>query len=434
MSLRAGAGRRARGAAVVAAVAVATLAVGGGAAAAATRAAPRRAGGIVVGPAGKAFYDPPPRLPSGRAGTVIWARPIEAPKGARAWKVLYTSTVVGGRRVAVSGLVIAPAGRAPRSGRPVVAWAHGTLGGARACAPSIPGNPARDLTDYYTYTSPYAIDVGVPALTQLLRKGYVVTATDYQGLGTPGVHQYTVGPTEAANVLDSVTAARALGPAVGAGTNVALLGWSQGGGAAIFAGQTAAAAAGKGLRVRGVAALAPAANTAPDIEGLVPAGPVSSLSPSVSSVQQLNAFRGFAAAYPELNVNDVVAPAGQAPLRALGVQCTIHLGDVIQELEVDPQTFFRRPIPASWRTRFEQNTAGNETTVAPVLVMQGTADTVVNPNGTTQYVGRACRFGQPVQYSTYQGANHQTIPFAAQSEYVAWIADRFAGKAAPGNC
>ncbi len=282
----------------------ATLAVGmlaaaaAGSASAATRAAPRRAGGIVVGPAGKAFYDPPARLPAGRAGTVIWARPIEAPKGARAWKVLYKSTVVGGRVVPVSGLVIAPAGRAPRRGRPVVAWAHGTLGGARSCAPSIPGNPARDLSDYYTYTSAYSIDVGVPALTRMLRAGYVVTATDYQGLGTPGVHQYTVGPTEAANVLDSVTAARGLGSAVGAGTKIVLLGWSQGGGAAIFAGQTAAAATQKGLSVRGIAALAPAANTAPDIEGLAPPGPTSSLSPSVTTVQELNLYRGLAAASP----------------------------------------------------------------------------------------------------------------------------------------
>ena len=436
MSWEAGARRRARGAATAAtAAAVAVAALGIGAASAtAARAAPRRAAGVVLGPAGKAFYDPPPRLPAGRPGTLIWARPIEAPKGARAWKVLYKSTVVGGRAVAVSGLVIAPAGRAPRKGRPVVAWAHGTLGGARSCAPSMPGNPARDLTDYYTYSSPYTIDVGVPALTRMLRAGYVVTATDYQGLGTPGVHQYTVGATEAANVLDSVTAARALGSSVGAGANVVLLGWSQGGGAAIFAGQTSAAAASKGLRVRGIAALAPAANTAPDIEDRVAPGPTSSLSPSVTAVQELNLYRGLAAAYPELNVSDVVTAAGMAPLRALGNQCTIHLGDVIQELEVDPETFFRRPAPAAWRTRFEQNTAGNQTTVAPVLVMQGTADTVVNPNGTTQYVGRACGFRQPVQYSVYQGANHQTIPFAAQSEYVAWIADRFAGKSAPSNC
>lgn len=390
-------------------------------------------GGVKLGPSGSAFYNPPERLPRGNPGSLIWARPIQAPRGATAHKVLYRSTLRNGRPVAVSGLVIAPKGKAPRRGRPVVAWAHGTLGGARDCAPSIPGNPAQNLRAYYTYSSPYVLDVGVPALTRFLKAGYVVTATDYQGLGTPGVHQYTVGGTEARNVLDSVRAAKQLRN-TRAGNDVALLGWSQGGGAAIFAGQQGASSYAGSLRIRGIAALAPAANTGPDIQGLVPPGPVSTLSPSVSAVQELNAFRGFAAAYRGLDIDDVVAPPGLAPLRALGVQCTIHLGDVVQELEVDPETFFKRPIPDVWKQRFDENTAGNQTTVAPVLTMQGTADTVVNPNGTAQYIQRACGFEQPVQLSTYPGANHQTIPFVAQNEYVRWIANRFAGRPAPTGC
>lgn len=414
--------------AAVALTALLTLGAASGASAARARAPQVR-----LGPAGEAFYKPPARLPAGRPGTLIWARPIQAPSGANAWKVLYKSTLRDGRAVAVSGLVIAPKRKAPSAGRPVVAWAHGTLGGARNCAPSIPDDPARNLLDYYTYPTRYFLDVGVPALTQMLKSGYVVTATDYQGLGAPGVHQYTVGGTEARNVLDSVKAAQQL-PTAGAGNDVVTLGWSQGGGAAIFVGQSSSTAYGKPLRVRGIAALAPAANTGPDILGLVAPGPTSAMSPSVTTVQQLNVFRGFAAAYPELKISDVVAQPGMAPFNALNVQCTVHLGDVIQELGVDPETFFRRPMPTEWRQRFEQNTAGNETTVAPLLVMQGTADTVVNPNGTTQYVGRACRFGQPIEYTTYPGQTHQTIPFAAQSQYVRWIADRFAGKRAPSNC
>src|ERR671916_523486 len=86
-----------------------------------------------LGPKGSAFYDPPRPLPAGRAGKLIWARPIAAPKGARAWKVLYRSTLHDGKAVAVSGLVIAPKRKPPRGGRRVVAWAHGTLGGARNC-------------------------------------------------------------------------------------------------------------------------------------------------------------------------------------------------------------------------------------------------------------------------------------------------------------
>jgi alpha-beta hydrolase superfamily lysophospholipase len=386
-----------------------------------------------LAPKGRAFYNPPRPLPAGRAGTVIWARSIEAPKGARAWKVLYRSTLHDGKAVAVSGLVIAPARKPPRGGRPVVAWAHGTLGGARNCAPSMPGNPARNLASYYTYTSPYPIDVGVPALTRFLRAGYVVTATDYQGLGTPGVHQYVVGATEAHNVLDSVKAAKQI-EAAGAGNDVVVLGWSQGGGAAIFAGQATAARYGRPLHVRGIAALAPAADIGPEFARQTPPGPTSPSSPTHDAVLGLNVFRGLAAAYPRLDTDSVVAPPGRPALKALDTECTIHLGDVLQELGIDPPTMFTQPIPADWQRRLDENTAGNETTVAPLLIMQGTADTVVNPNGSTQYVQRACKFKQPVNYAVYQGATHQTVPFVSQDRYVRWIADRFAGRPAASSC
>jgi alpha-beta hydrolase superfamily lysophospholipase len=315
----------------------------------------------------------------------------------------------------------------------VVAWAHGTLGGARNCAPSIPGNPARNLASYYTYTSSYFLDVGVPALTRFLRAGYVITATDYQGLGTPGIHQYVVGATEAHNVLDSVKAAKQIG-AAGAGNDVVVLGWSQGGGAAIFAGQAASAPYGRPLRVRGIAALAPAADIGPEFARQTPLGPTSPSSPTHDAVLGLNVFRGLAAAYPELDTDSVVAPPGRRALAALDVECTIHLGDVLQELGTEPATMFTQPVPADWQRRLDQNTAGNQTTVAPLLVLQGTADTVVNPNGTTQYVQRACAFSQSVNYSVYEGATHQTIPFVSQNNYVRWIADRFARKRAASNC
>jgi alpha-beta hydrolase superfamily lysophospholipase len=385
------------------------------------------------GPAGRAFYNPPGRLPAGAHGKLIWARRIPAPKGAIAWKVLYKSKLVSGKMVPVSGLVIAPTGKAPKGGRKVIAWAHGTLGGARSCAPSIPYNPARNLSSYYTYNDPDFIDVGVPALTKFLAAGDVVTATDYQGLGAPGVHQYTVGLTEANNVIDSVKAAAQL-PGVDPGKRVVTLGWSQGGGAAIFTGQQGEAAYAKPLKVVGIAALAPAANNGPDLSGQVAMGPVDSTSPYVLAVQELNVIRGYAAAYPGLSVSTMVTAAGMPALNALNVECTIHLQDTLQELGVDPRTFFTGPFPAAWQARFNQNTAGLETTVAPVLTMQGTTDTVVNPNGTTQYIARACQFTQPVEYSIYPGVNHQVIPFAAMNEYVGWIAARFAGKPAPSNC
>ncbi|MFJ9610584.1 lipase family protein [Kitasatospora sp. NPDC101176] len=398
----------------------------------------RCAPGVPLGPDGPDFYEPPSPLPDGPHGTLIWARQVPAPEHAHACRILYRSTLHDGAAVAVSGLVVWPDGpSSPRGGRNVVAWAHGTVGGPRQCAPSAAPDPAVDLIDYFSYQSPYSIDVGIPALTGFLAAGDVVVATDYQGLGTPGVHQYVVGATETRNVLDSVLAVRRIREAH-AGSQTAVLGWSQGGGAGLFVGQDASGYA-RGIDLVGVAALAPAADIGPELEGQVLPGPRSDSSESHNAALRINLYRGFLAAYPELQASGVLKPAGIEALQGDATACIEHFADVIQNNVGDTHqldTLFQpiRDVPGSWRDRFHENTPGYTTGLAPILVMQGTDDTVINPHSTEQYVRRACGFSQPVEYTTYQGATHNTVPFVAQQEYLSWIADRFAHRPAPGNC
>jgi alpha-beta hydrolase superfamily lysophospholipase len=391
--------------------------------------------GVQRGPAGAKFYHPPKHLPKGKHGSIIWAIPIDAPKGAIAYKVLYVSKTHSGKRVATSGFVVAPKGKAPKGGRPVLAWAHGTEGLADNCAPSQVANPARELVDYFTYVSPFDQDTGVPAIEPFLKKGYVITATDYAGLGTPGIPQYVVNKSETRNLFDSVIAAREL-KTLNAGRKVVALGWSQGGGAAIAMGEQSGYA--KELKLLGTAGLAPSANTGPEFANQTPPGPVTSTSPFHAAAIQLNVFGGFQAAYPELRAADLVSnPEGLAALGGAYTQCINHFAYVINTNIPDPKTLFSPAglsPPAAWQARATENTDGNTPAVAPILIMQGTADTVVNPNGSTQYVQRACKFPQAVQYSIYPGQTHQTIPYAAKPEYLPWIADRFAGKPAPRNC
>ena len=90
----------------------------------------------------------------------------------------------------------------------------------------------------------------------MLRRGYVIAATDYPGLGTEGIHPYLIGDSEAYSVLDSVRAAREL-PDAKAQKRFAVWGHSQGGHAALFTGQLAASYA-PDLELVGVAAAAPA--------------------------------------------------------------------------------------------------------------------------------------------------------------------------------
>ena len=132
---------------------------------------------------------------AGRPGTLIRTEPmLGAPDDAAAYRVLYRSTRPP-RRADRGFRIVGHSGRAgPAGGRPIVAWAHPTTGVVPRCAPSLA----------------LFIFQQVQGLRAMVERGYVVTATDYPGLGTAGPHPYLVGISEGRAVLDSVRAAREL--------------------------------------------------------------------------------------------------------------------------------------------------------------------------------------------------------------------------------
>ncbi|MGH2417137.1 MAG: alpha/beta fold hydrolase [Candidatus Limnocylindria bacterium] len=90
--------------------------------------------------------------------------------------------------------------------------------------------------------------------------GFIVVATDYEGLGTPGLHPYFVGESEGRAVLDAARAARGF-ICPDKDDTVALAGHSQGGHAALFAAELAPTYA-EDLPVVGTVAVAPAGDLA----------------------------------------------------------------------------------------------------------------------------------------------------------------------------
>lgn len=184
-----------------------------------------------------AFYQATEPEIAGPAGTLIRQEPMPF-IGGKAFRILYRSTGMNDEPIAVSGIVIVPLGPPPPGGRPIVAWAHPTTGIVPRCAPSL----ARFVFQQ------------MPGLRNMVDRGYVVAATDYPGLGTPGPHPYSV--SEARAVLDSVRAARTMSD-TGASERFAVWGHSQGGQAALFTGAIAKSYAPE-LKLVGVAAAAPA--------------------------------------------------------------------------------------------------------------------------------------------------------------------------------
>ena len=166
--------------------------------------------------AASVFADPPVQpfyaavmkmAPEGKLGQVIKQESISTSvKGAQAWKIAYISSDISGRKTISTGLVVAPVGAAPAGGRPVMTWAHGTTGAAQNCGPSQVLDPVVPLNEYFLIGGNSWTDYGIPSLEEFIKEGYVLVATDYQGLGGGGRHQYSVAAT---NGMDTLNAARA---------------------------------------------------------------------------------------------------------------------------------------------------------------------------------------------------------------------------------
>jgi len=369
----------------------------------------------IAGPASQAaaqgdqtnFYAVPDPLPQAKPGSLIRSVRINAPDGANAWRVLYHSTAVDGRDIAVSGVVVAPTGKPPRAGRPVVSWAHGTTGVADVCAPSK--NPA--------------IASLLPFVGDLVAVGYVVAATDYEGLGTPGVHPYLVGESEGRGVLDAARAARRV-DGTGAGRDLLIAGHSQGGHAALFGGELARSYAPE-LRLRGVVAIAPAA----DLEAIFPAA---AAIPQAAGFTVM-AAEGFHAAYHDADPATVLTPeavAGSAIVDQVCAQDVIRrfAGTTTSIVTHDPLT------TPPWSELLHASSAGNRRAGAPLLIAQGAADRLVIRPLTDAFVQKACARGDVVDYRVYEGADHGGVVPAARSDIVDWLAARVGGDASRNTC
>lgn len=355
---------------------------------------------IANGPNGNAFYQGKPRT-NGKPGDVIWVRSVQAPAGAKAWRVLYQSKAVSGKPIVVSGLIVAPAAKAPKGGRSVVTWAHGTTGLADACSPS-----KNDTAD-----------TAIPWLSKYLAAGYVVTATDYEGLGTPGLHPYLVGESEGRGVLDIARAARTI-PAVHASGRVVIFGHSQGGHAALFAGEIAPTYAPE-LKIQGTAAAAPAA----ELKLLL--GAAAGIDSFLGYVTM--GARGFGAAYPQAQqaLSTVFTPRGLKLTDVVNTKCE---GDVNKTMNLPAgQVIAKNPLDVPpFPKLIDENTPGNVKTRSPMLVVQGEADQLVIPGTTDEYIKRACGIGDVVEYKKYPGADHGRVMIDAQDDVLAWMKDRFA--------
>ncbi len=349
------------------------------------------------------FYDTPHPLPAGKPGDLIRAEPAEEyelPPEVSAVRILYHSRSAAGEDVAASGVVLIPSGeKPPAGGWPVIAWAHGSSGVARACAPSLMRNVGHG-----------------PFLSMYVNLRYAVVAADYAGLGTNFRNAFLDAQSNATDVIASVSAARSATPQLG--SKWIAMGEGEGSLAAV-------AVAEKQNEIRDAGYLGSIA-----ISRLADAKEMYTHSAQMPSSSMLAFLAyGIKTTYPQFQVTDILTEKALAFYHHVEENC----GEVA---EVPPAEML---IPG-WENNefvkqyFARNSLGQTEARSPILVISGDADRAVPATLTAPVIARMCKQGDRVQWERYPDLDPGRVIGDSVRDQIAWIEGRFAGRPVPANC
>jgi alpha-beta hydrolase superfamily lysophospholipase len=347
-------------------------------------------------------------------GTLLKQEPFtrNLPNGTKGWRILYQTTRHTGEAAVASAIVVVPITATTPS--PVIAWAHGTTGIARGCAPSL-------------FEDPFPF---IPAFPDIFQQGWAYVATDYVGMGTTGGHAYLIGDDAARNVLDSIRAAHQMND-VRLDPRTLVWGHSQGGHSALWSGIRAQDYA-PDIKLVGVAALAPAS----DLTALMQEGKATTFGKIISSL----VVDSYPAQYPDVTATALLNGWSRFWARDMARRCVGGLGSLfsVAETKFLPQQglFVDGALTGAFAKRLLENTPTGAIQ-APVFIGQGLADDLVFANVQADYVKARCAAGQPLDYRVYDKRDHLSL-VAADSQLVpdllAWSTERLKGDPASNTC
>jgi len=350
-----------------------------------------------------------------RAGTLIAAQPIkDGPANVRAWRIDYWTSGDRNQPIRVTGMVIAPRDRSRGGPRRVIAWTHGLIGIAKRCAPSL-GNTNFTL---------------IPALDDVVGRGYTIVAPDYPGLGSDMVHPVLVGTSEGKSTLDAVRAARSI-PEAEAGSRFAVWGESQGGHAALWTGQLWSSYA-PDLQLVGIAAIVPPTDLHRNfkegsdarVRALLTAYTATSWSRYYGASMSILGPRSVQNVMTRLADNNCVNFDAKPKLGTI-------IGIVIAQRAIrDLDLGTKQP----WGRLMRENSPSAAAIKVPALIATGTGDTIVAPAVVRDFARAACAAGKTVRFVSVPGGEHGTVARTEAEATLGWIDARFAGGRAPSNC
>ena len=313
-------------------------------------------------------------------------------------------------------------------------------------------DPAQDLNLYFLIGGTSWTDFGLPAATDFIKQGYVLVATDYQGLGGGGKHQYAVTATNGRDLINSARAVGSMGLS-GGSKKVAFYGWSQGGGAVLAAASSTAYITQKktafdDMEIVGAVSMGPDA-----VGGLIPKeamtdpaaasktweGIKATFADNIFNFSHL-AMNAWASegTFPGLKMTDILTADGAKLINSIQSTKCMHPGSDTLSFNIG-STYTALFNPQStnvqaWIKAIYDGSTPADKPIAPVQIYWGDKDTVMPPIQSEVYQKQKCAIGGNVQRIKLPGQSHFTTPGTAQPMFTQWIKDRFDGKPVADGC
>ena len=321
---------------------------------------------------------------------------------------------------------------------PIVVIAHPSVGVADNCAPS------KEAEGTFSLVLPWAA------------KGYAVIAPDFAGLGTEGIQSYVDSRDTGQSTLDAARALRKLVTPATFDQRIAMLGYSQGGGA-VLAAQALEKTYGSGGKLTAVVGMAPQWQSRLDSFGTIsllrkPTSLTISTGYTKAVISVMRQY-GYSATYlgAARAGESFVASDRAAMVNALDTMCLIgfggwvqgthvRLGDLVDEgfrsstlacLDTPNDPACKEP-GKSYLQYLRDNLVAPDGQGASVLYVQGTLDTVM-PMGEEAAcnVPRLQQAGVDLLFCGDSGGNHANIIDRQGDFALRWAEAKLSGTQTP---
>lgn len=364
-----------------------------------------------------AFYATPANFSSPKPGQILkieWETDISeysVPPGQALSRIMYASTDDRGNVVPATAAILWPFSPKSFNGSqkyPLVAWAHGTSGIVRQCAITNQRNLQYNFRSVFT----------------LATAGYAVVMTDYVGLGSDNFFNYLAYKLHADDVVYSALAAQAAFPELS--REWVSFGHSEGGGVAWAIGERQAV------------------DPIPGFLGTIAAAP---------PPEQINTEREASASVFTAFMTLTIANLYGLDLSAIFNPVPLQVIRLIQSIGGCNSASFAAFAGftaediysnTSWTMTEEvaqyvrDYSVGGRALGGPMLILQGTADTVVTPASAQAGFNSTCAVlgnnGTSIEYVAIEGQGHNPSVYASQRVWLDWIEDRFSHKPTPRGC